>query len=46
MTVHQVATVLNSVVEQATGQKDVVATDLTNLVSLGNTILSSDTSRD
>lgn len=46
MTVHQVATVLNSVVEQATGQKDIVATDLTNLVSLGNTILSSDTSRD
>lgn len=46
MTVHQVAAVLNSVVEQATGQKDIVATDLTNLVSLGNTILSSDTSRD
>lgn len=46
MTVYQVASVLNSVVEQATGQKDVVATDLTNLVSLGNTILSSDTSRD
>ena len=46
MTVHQVSAVLNSVVEQATGQKDLVATDLTNLVSLGNTILSSDTSRD
>lgn len=46
MTVHQVSAVLNSVVEQATGQKDLVATDLTNLVSLGNTILSSDASRD
>lgn len=46
MTVYQVSAVLNSVVEQATGQKDIVATDLTNLVSLGNTILSSDASRD
>lgn len=46
MTVHQIATLLNSVVEQATGEKDIVATDLTNLVSLGKTILSSETSRD
>lgn len=46
MTVYQVATLLNSVVEQATGQKDIVATDLTNIVSLGKTILNSETSRD
>lgn len=46
MTVYQIAEVLNSVVSQATGQTNIVATDLSNLVSLGNTILSSDTSRD
>lgn len=46
MTVHQISEVLNSVVAQATGQTGVVATDLSNLISLGNTILSSDSSRD
>lgn len=46
MTIHQVAAILNSVVEQATGNSGAVATDLSNLVALGDTILSSDVSRD
>lgn len=46
MTIHQVATILNGVVEQATGTGGAVATDLSNLVALGDTVLSSDSTRD
>lgn len=46
MTVIQVQDFVNSVVKQAYGETAVQATDLTGLIAMGNTVLSSETSVD
>lgn len=46
MKVNQISALLNSVVSQAMGDTALVSTDLTGLVALGNSVLSSDTTKD
>lgn len=46
MQVDQVYTLVNEVVKQAYGEEAVTATDLTGLIAMGNTVLSSETNVD
>lgn len=46
MKVNQISALLNAVATQALGESALVSTDLTGLVALGDTVLSSDTTKD
>ena len=46
MKVNQIYTLVNSVAKQMWGETAITATDLTGLISMGKTVLSSETNRD